>query len=105
MKETEGQSASRLRGQLQAKSKLLKVVRVWVQVLNPEKKTMDGELVSYSDPDVGIVKRFVSFRDRDGGDGQLMPQCIAETLKARRFVCPQENREVPEFSLTVLPQQ
>lgn len=106
-KETIGEKVKRLR------MKHLKLVRVRIVCMNPSKKEMTGEIITIANKYIGKVSKFVPF---DLEEPYHIPHVIYKELKSRKYVNvksvmrngvevtqPESMREVPEFSIEVLP--
>jgi hypothetical protein len=94
----------------------LKLVRLRITNLNPQKKDLQGEIFTVSNSFIGDVKRFVPFGETTE-DGTHLEWVIYKQLKARRFLQVKTRKDprhpgqmivdqkwVPEFALEVLDQ-
>ena len=110
---TEGQKAVRLRQQMQAEH--MRLVRLRITNLNPNKKELRGEIFTVANRFLGIVKKFIPYGEATE-DGYHVPHVIYEQLRERKFLSIRTYRDktngqivveqkwVPEFALEVLPQ-
>lgn len=95
------------------KKEQLKLVRLRITNLNPNKKELMGEIFTVANNHVGIVKKFVPYGEATE-DGYHVPYIIYTQLKSRRFlnIKTKRNRQTgqieveqnwaPEFALEVL---
>jgi len=100
------------RGQLMAQQKAeqLKLVRVRISNLNPKKKEMDGEIFAVSNGIVGVVKKYIPYKN-SGENGYHIPLILLNNLKDRKFdnsYYDTKNSVVvnvwsPEFGIEILP--
>lgn len=101
-----------LRGQLRKEQ--LKLVRIRLTVMNPNKAAWRGEFFTVANSVIGTVKKFVPFNPKFYTNGYHVPYCIYKMLKDRKFLSITTEEEkgktrvttqfVPEFSIEVLPQ-
>lgn len=93
------------------KDEQLKLVRVRVTCMNPNKKEWEGEIFTASNALVGTVKKYVPF---NLDDAWHIPQIILNVMKEREFQHffqkkdergnrVTEGRNVKEFAIEVLP--
>lgn len=103
-------SLAQLREQMQKEE--LKLIRVRIANLNPDKKDLHGEIFTVANKIIGTVRVFVPYGERTD-DGWHVPNIIFKQLKARKFLQVKvltragghtevEQKWVPEFSLEVL---
>jgi hypothetical protein len=93
----------------------MKLVRIRVTCMNPNKKELRGEFFTVANDFIGAVKKFVPFGE-DTEDGYHVPYCIYRMIEARRFVnitttkdrrtgLPvMKSNDAREFAIEVLPQ-
>lgn len=99
----------------QQRSEQLKLVRVRVACLNPAKKELQGEIITFSNRILGEVKKFVPFGEGTE-NGYHVPWCIYQVMKDRKFVQLRAKKAqnaagidtvtqkiVSEFSIEILP--
>ena len=102
-KETEGQRKQRM------KKEALKLVRVRVTNMNPNKKEWEGEILTVSNAVLGTVKRFVQFNEE-----WHVEQIILNAMKERQCqIFPKargprgeqivKSKLVNEFNIEILP--
>lgn len=103
---------ARLRDQIQKEE--LRLIRVRIANMNPEKKDLHGEIFTVASKYLGNVKKFIPYGEATD-DGYHIPNVIFKALKARKFnqkktvqnrktgAIDIQQRWVPEFSLEVLP--
>lgn len=88
--------------------------RCKIQMLNPAKQNMEGEIICVANEFIGNVKVYVPWSKGALTDGWHLPTCIYENLKQRKYTQVDvkkgangrdyyEHRDVPEFSLIDLP--
>lgn len=90
----------------------LKLVRIRLTNLNPNKKDLHGEIITVSNRYIGTVRKYVPFNEA-GENGWHVPQIILDVMKDKRFLSIRtrrvNGREVieqswaPEFAIEVLP--
>lgn len=93
----------------------LRLVRLRIMNMNPEKKDYPGEIFTVANEVVGIVKKFIPYGAATD-DGYHVPWIIYKQLRARKFQqhttrkdprvpggVVHDYRMVPEFNLEVLP--
>jgi hypothetical protein len=109
VKETESQ----LRRRLQQEA--MKLVRLRITCLNPNKKDLQGEIYTVGNKYIGTVRKYVAF-GAFTDNGYHVPHCIYLALKDAKFLQIQlsnkpgkdgtieRSQYVPEFALEVLPQ-
>ena len=93
----------------------MKLVRLRITCLNPNKRNWHGEILTVSNRFLGIVKKYIPF-DEASADGYHVPYVIYKQLKARKFLDIKTFRDkqtgrtritqkwVPEFAVEILPQ-
>lgn len=93
----------------------LKLVRVRISCLNPNKNALQGEIFTVANKYLGIVKKFIPYGEASEG-GYHLPHVLYEEIKSRRFLDIKTHRDkrtgkiiitqrwVPEFAIEVLPQ-
>lgn len=106
------QSKSDMRAKIRADQ--LKLVRIRLTVMNPNKKAWRGEIFSVANSFIGTVKKFVPYNPKFYTNGYHVPNCIYGILKEKKFlnIITEEKHGktevrtdlVPEFSIEVLPQ-
>lgn len=90
----------------------LKLVRIRLTNLNPNKKDLHGEIITVSNRYIGTVRKYVPFNEA-GENGWHVPQIILDVMRDKRFLSIRtrrvNGREVieqswaPEFAIEVLP--
>lgn len=92
----------------------MKLVRIRIACMNPNKKALPGELFTTGNKFIGTVTKFVPFGEATD-EGYHVPNCIYQMLRNRKFLQVTEKRDrrtgtnvtktryVPEFSVEVLP--
>ena len=110
---TDGQRKARIRRRM--KEEEMKLVRLRISCLNPNKRELQGEIFTVANKYLGIVKKFVPYGEASE-EGYHVPHVIYKQLKARKFLDVKTRRDkrtgkiiitqrwVPEFALEVLPQ-
>lgn len=97
----------------QQRDEYMRMVRVRISCLNPNKANVPGEVITFVNGVLGKVSKFVPFSDA-AAESYHLPKILYDVLVARRYVqiksikMPNgrrriERRLVPEFSLEVLP--
>lgn len=92
----------------------LKLVRVRITNMNPNKKDLHGEIFTVANRTLGTIKKFVPYGDATE-NGYHIPYVIYRHLKTREFLQIknlkdskgrkyQETKWVREFAIEVLPQ-
>lgn len=89
----------------------MRLVRLRITNLDPKKKDLPGEIITFSNRILGTVKKYVPFGEATE-DGYHVPYCIYQILKAREFLNIRtkkvnnrpvvETGMVREFALEVL---
>lgn len=108
VQEPVGESPQEKRMRLNREARVLRRIRI--TCMNPNKKSMTGEIFTVSNAVVGTIKRFVPF---DAEDGWHVEEMILKMIKARKFqtfytVKLQNGRKarrgklVPEFAVEML---
>jgi hypothetical protein len=106
--ETTAQKRNRLQ------KEAMKLVRIRVTCLNPNKKDLPGEIFTVGNRFIGTVKKYIPFGDQTE-NGYHVPYCLFEHLKDRKFLHIRTNKTkrdgivvqtgyVPEFAIEVLQQ-
>lgn len=110
--ETEAEYRARVHKRLYQEN--MKLVRLRITCLNPNKKDIPGEIISVGNKYLGTVRKYVPFGEKTD-NGYHVPYCIYKFLKNKKFLSirsyrdrltnrqVQEHRLVPEFALEVLP--
>ena len=92
----------------------MKMIRVRIMNLHPNKKDLHGEILTVANRYLGIVKKFIPYGEVTE-DGYHVPYVLYQQLKDRKFLSIKTRRNkqtgativdqnwVPEFSLEVLP--
>lgn len=98
----------------QIRDEQLKLVRIRLTVMNPNKKAWRGEIFTVANSFIGTVKKFVPYNPKFYVNGYHVPNCIYGILKEKKFLnitTEDHNGKtevrtdlVPEFSIEVLPQ-
>jgi hypothetical protein len=92
----------------------MRLVRVRITNLNPNKKDLSGEIFTFANEIIGAVKKFVPYGEATE-NGYHIPYCIYQQLKEREFVNIKtrktskgqvvvETGMAREFALEVMPQ-
>jgi hypothetical protein len=88
----------------------MKLIRLRITNLDPKKKELKGEIITFANSILGTVKKFVPFGEATD-NGYHVPNCIYKILKRREFLQIRtgkndvpDTRWVREFALEVLPQ-
>ena len=93
----------------------MKLVRVRISCLNPDKKDLRGEILTVANKYLGIVKKYIPY-DGTSEEGYHVPHCLLTQLRERRFNSIKtyrskqtgrlviDQKEVPEFAIEILPQ-
>ena len=92
----------------------LKLVRVRISNLNPQKNDLNGEVFTIANKYIGEVKKYIPYGEASD-NGYHIPMCIYNNLKSRKYLQLRtiksqtlgkpdtvKQRWVPEFSLEVL---
>ena len=108
---TEAEKTNIIRNKLIADA--MKLVRIRLTNLNPNKKDLNGEIITVSNRYIGTVRKYVPFNEA-GENGWHVPQIILDVMKDKRFLSIRtrriNGREVidqswaPEYAIEVLPQ-
>jgi hypothetical protein len=110
---TKAERDAQMRKEIYAKE--LKLIRVRIACMNPEKKDWPGEIITVANRYIGNVKKFIPFNS-ESDRGFHVPNVIFKTLKSRKFLHKSSRRDrqtgqivvttkwMPEFSIEVLPQ-
>ena len=98
----------------QARKDQLKLVRIRLSVMNPNKQAWRGEVFTFANSVLGTVKKFVPFGSEFYTNGYHVPYCIYTLLKNKTYLSIQTKtvkgqilvtkKILPEFSIEVLPQ-
>lgn len=110
VKETKEKSVHTLRAEMRKNE--LKLIRLRIANLNPDKADLHGEIFTVANKILGTVRVFVPYGERTD-DGWHIPNIIYKQLKARKFLQVKvhtragghtevEQKWVPEFALEVL---
>lgn len=96
------------------RSEALKLVRVRISNMNPNKNDLEGEIFTVANKYIGEVKKFIPYGESTDG-GYHIPMCIYNQLKSKKFLQLRtvksqtlgkpdtvKQRWVPEFNLEVL---
>ena len=92
----------------------LKLIRVRIANLDPKKKDLPGEIITFANKYIGTVKRYIPFGEATD-DGFHIEKCLFDILDNRRFLHLSskkgkngqpmiQQRYVKEFALEVMPQ-
>lgn len=93
----------------------MRLVRLRITNLDPKKKDLPGEIITFGNKYLGTVRKFVPFGEVTD-DGYHVPYCIYKYLDSRRFLNIRTRRDkrtgairveshyAKEFALEVLPQ-
>lgn len=93
------------------KNEQLKLVRVRITCMNPNKKEWEGEIITVSNALVGTIKKYVPFNAEEGWH---IPQIMLNVLKEREFQHfhivrddrgnkVTQGKQVKEFAIEILP--
>lgn len=98
----------------EARKEQLKLVRIRLSVMNPQKQAWRGEVFTFANTLIGEVKKFIPFGSEFYVNGYHVPYCIYTMLKNKKYVSIQtknvkgkiinSHKILPEFSIEVLPQ-
>lgn len=101
-----------LRKKIQAEQ--MKLVRIRLTLMNPQKKGWRGEIFTVANSVLGTVRKFVPYSPKFYTHGYHVPYCIYTMLKEKTFldISTEEHGAetevhkafVPEFSIEVLPE-
>lgn len=90
----------------------MKLVRLRIMNLNPNKKDLHGEIFTVANEVLGTVKKYIPYGEATE-NGYHVPYVLYEQLKERKFLNIQTSKKagqisvktgwVPEFALEVLP--
>lgn len=90
---------------------LLKLVRIQIACVNPNKAGLPGEIFTVHNDVVGTVKKFVPYNE--AGEAYHVPMVLLKFLKRKKFMQikdpPKGSRAsatqklVPEFAIQILP--
>lgn len=109
-KPAESRNAKRMR----IRDEQLKLVRCRITNMNPAKRELNGEIITFSNKYVGNIRRFIPFGEQTD-NGFHIEQCLYNVLKERKFIQIRERtdrrtntpiisqREMNEFALEILP--
>ena len=99
------------------RSEALKLVRIRLTNMNPNKSDLPGDLYAVSNKFIGEVRKFVPYDPKFYVNGYHVPQCILDQLQAKKFISfrivkdpsvPSGERTesllVKEFAIEILPQ-
>lgn len=109
--ESADKSLHQIRQEMQKEE--LKLIRLRIANLNPDKKDLHGEIFTVANKILGATRVFVPYGERTD-DGWHIPNIIYKELKSRKFLQVKvltrkgghmevQEKWVPEFSLEVLP--
>lgn len=98
----------------EARKEQLKLVRIRLSVMNPNKQAWRGEVFTFANTVLGTVKKFIPFGSEFYVNGYHVPYCIYTLLKNKTYLSIQTKtvkgqiivtkKILPEFSIEVLPQ-
>lgn len=88
----------------------LKLVRVEINNMNPEKKDISGEFITVGNDVIGHVTKYVPFNL--GDIPYHVPQCILDVLEAKQFTQMKIDnktkeisfKDLDEYNINILPQ-
>ena len=109
-------SKSELENELRAKiiSENMRMVRIKITNLNPDKKDLDGEILTISNKYLGTVRKYIPFGQRTE-NGWHVPYCLFVEMKNKVFLQKKtktnkqtgqidlDTHWAPEFALVELP--
>ena len=92
------------------KKDALRLVRIRVTNMNPIKGSLQGELLSVGNSQIGFIKKYIPF---NADQGWHVPQILLNELKARRYMAHftikddkgkkvNKNKLVPEFAIEIM---
>jgi hypothetical protein len=92
----------------------MKLIRVRITNLNPNKKELSGEIFTVANEYIGTVRKYVPFNEASDG-GYHLPYCLYTMMKERKFLHIRVNkgadgrekvitRWAQEFAFEILPQ-
>jgi hypothetical protein len=89
-----------------------KLVRVRITNMDPDKRNHPGEIISVSNSAIGVIKKFIPFKDAD--DGWHIPIVLLDVLRERKFQTffttkvngkkVKRSRLAREFAIEILPE-
>lgn len=93
------------------KNKALKLIRVRITNMHPDKKNIPGEIITVYNRNVGRVSKYIPFGAEASAEGYHIPMIIYNYLKNKKFAHRTKKKGqlhpttklVPEYSLEVLP--
>ena len=109
---SEGQRKARIRRRMREEE--MRLVRIRVNCLNPNKNALQGEILTVANKHLGIVKKFIPYGEASE-EGYHVPHVLYKQLKARKFLDIKTRKDkrtgktiitqrwVPEFAIEVLP--
>ena len=99
------------------RSEALKLVRIRLTNMNPNKSDLPGDLYAVSNKFIGEVRKFIPYDPKFYVNGYHVPQCILDQLQSKKFISfrivkdpsvPSGERTesilVKEFAIEILPQ-
>lgn len=112
----EGAPAQETRAQIRQRMQRdeMRLIRVRIQNLNPQKKDLQGEYFTVANKYIGEVKKFIPYNETE--NGYHIPLILLKQLKNRKFLNIKTKRNklngqivveqnwAPEFAIEELPQ-
>ena len=94
------------------KNKAMRLIRVRITNMNPDKKNIPGEIITVYNRNVGRVSKYIPFGAEESMDGYHIPYIIYAYLKNKKFASRTKKKGqlhpttklVNEYQLEVLPQ-
>jgi hypothetical protein len=92
------------------KQEALKLVRVRVTCMNPNKSNIPGEIHSVGNGELGMIKKYIPF---NADQGWHIPNILLQSLKSKKYMSHYEikignkrikkHRLVPEYAIEIMP--
>ena len=99
-----------------ARQEALKLVRIRLVCMNPNKKDLEGEIITVANDLVGETSKYIPYNPDQMADGWHVPQIIYNFLKRRKFTQIKKirnrvtgleevtTRDILEYNIEILPQ-
>ena len=104
---TEAPKTNKPKTRVELKAEALKLVRIRLTCMNPNKRELEGEIYAAGNSVIGMVKKYVPYHAEDGWH---VPQIILNVLKEKQFLqilTDKKNRPttklIKEFAIEILP--
>ena len=93
------------------KREALRLIRIRVTCMNPNKRELEGELITVGNSLIGTVTKFVPFNNEEGWHvPHIMYEALADrkcqvffTEKLKNGVAVRRGKQISEFAIEVLP--